>query len=154
MKYEDVVTMYAASFLMAKKVAERFGMDAAKEIIKDWGVELVAPVVEKTREELGFGNRTDLTVREAQDIIIAYDKGGGITWDVLEEAPDRIVTKIDNCPVRDACALIGADASEFCEKAFVTMATRMIEKLNPKLKWVGEFEGDLKKPCRYVMSYK
>jgi hypothetical protein len=137
MRYEDIVTMYAASFLLAKKVAERFGMDATKEIIKEWGVELVVPLFEKTREELGFGKRTDLSVKEAQ-----------------EETPDMIVTKLDKCPVKDACALIGADAGEFCGKAFLTMATKMIETLNPKLKWVGEFEPDLDKPCRYVLSYK
>ena len=55
MRYEDIVTMYAASFLLAKKVAEKVGMETAKEIIKEWGVELVVPQFEKTREELGFG---------------------------------------------------------------------------------------------------
>jgi len=154
MRYEDIVTMYAASFLLAKIVAKRFGMEATKEIIKEWGVELVAPVLEKKREQLGFGKRTDLSVKEAQDVIIAYDKESEIIWDILEETSDRIVTKIDKCPVKDACALIGADAGEFCGKAFLTMATKMIETLNPKLKWVGEFEPDLNKPCRYIMSYK
>jgi len=154
MRYEDIVTMYAASFSLAKIVAKRFGMEATKEIIKEWSVELVAPSLEKTREELGFGKRTDLSVKEAQDVIIAFDKESEITWDILEETPDMIATKIDKCPVKDACALIGADAGEFCGKAFLTMATKMIETLNPKLKWVGEFEPDLNKPCRYVMSYK
>jgi len=154
MRYEDIVTMYAASFLLAKKVAERFGMEPTKEIIKEWGVELVAPLFEKTREELGFGKRTDLSVKEAQDVIIAFDKESESIWDILEETPDMIVTKLDKCPVKDACALIGADAGEFCGKAFLTMATKMIETLNPKLKWVGEFEPDLNKPCRYVLSYK
>lgn len=154
MKYGDIVTMYVASFLMAKKVAERFGMEAAQEIIKEWGVELVAPLFEKTREELGFGKRTDLSVKEAQDVVIAFDKESEITWDILEETPDMIATKIDKCPVKDACALIGADAGEFCGNAFLTMATKMIETLNPNLTWVGEFEADLNKPCRYVMSYK
>jgi len=154
MRYEDIATMYAASFLLAKKVAERFGMEPTKEIIKEWGVELVAPLFEKTREELGFGKRTDLSVKEAQDVIIAFDKESEIIWDILEETPDMIVTKLDKCPVKDACALIGADAGEFCGKAFLTMATKMIETLNPKLKWVGEFEPDLNKSCRYVISYK
>ncbi len=154
MRYEDIVTLYASSFLMAKKVAERFGMEAAQEIIKEWGVELVVPLFEKTKEELGFGKRTDLSVREAQDVVIAFDKESEITWDILEETPDMIATKIEKCPVKDACALIGADAGELCGKAFLTMATKMIEALNPKLKWVGEFEPDLNKPCRYVISYK
>lgn len=154
MRYEDIVTLYASSFLMAKKVAERFGMEAAQEIIKEWGVELVVPLFEKTKEELGFGKRTDLSVREAQDVVIAFDKESEITWDILEETPDMIATKIEKCPVKDACALIGADAGELCGKAFLTMATKMIEALNPKLQWVGEFEPDLNKPCRYVISYK
>ena len=154
MRYEDIVTLYASSFLMAKKVAERFGMEAAQEIIKEWGVELVVPLFEKTKEELGFGKITDLSVREAQDVVIAFDKESEITWDILEETPDMIATKIEKCPVKDACALIGADAGELCGKAFLTMATKMIEALNPKLQWVGEFEPDLNKPCRYVISYK
>jgi hypothetical protein len=154
MRYEDIVTLYASSFLMAKKVAERFGMEAAQEIIKEWGVELVVPLFEKTKAELGFGKRTDLSVREAQDVVIAFDKESEITWDILEETPDMIATKIEKCPVKDACALIGADAGELCGKAFLTMATKMIEALNPKLQWVGEFEPDLNKPCRYVISYK
>ena len=154
MKYQDIVAMYAASFAMAKVVAEKCGMETAQEVIKEWGVELVAPVFEKKREELGFGKRTDLTLREAQDVVISYDGESDVVWDVLEETPDRIVTKIEKCPVKDACALIGADADALCGKAFLTMATKMIEVLNPKLKWVGEFEPDLNKPCRYVMTYK
>ena len=154
MKYEDIITMYAASFLLAKKVAEKCGMEAAQEIIKEWGVELVTPLFEKTREELGFGKRTDLSVKEAQDVIIAFDKESEIMWDIVEETPDMIVTTLDKCPVKDVCTLIGADGDAFCGKAFLTMATKMIETLNPKLQWVGEFEPDLNKPCRYVLSYK
>lgn len=154
MKYEDIVTMYIASFSLAKIVAKKFGMEATREIIKEWAMELVPPVLEKKREEFGFGKRTDLSVKEAQDVMIAYDKENEVIWDILEETPDRIVTKIEKCPVKNACALIEADASEFCGKAFVTMATKMIETLNPKLSWVGEYEPDPNKPCRYVMSYK
>jgi hypothetical protein len=154
MKYQDIVVMYAASFAMAKVVAEKCGMETAKEVVKEWGVQLVSPVFEQKREELGFGKRTDLTVKEAQDVVIFYDKESDIIWDVVEETPDRIVTKIEKCPVKDACAFVGANAEELCGNAFLTMATKMIEVLNPKLKWVGEFEPDLNKPCRYVMSYK
>jgi len=154
MKYEDIVTMYVASFSFAKIIAEKFGMEITRDIIKEWAMDLVPPVLEKRREELGLGKRTDLSVKEAQDVIIAYDKENGVFWEILEETPERIVTKIEKCPVKDACALIGADAGEFCGKAFVTMATKMIETLNPKLSWVGEYEPALNKPCRYVMSYK
>jgi len=154
MKYEDIVTMYVASLSLAKIVAQRFGMEATKEIIKEWAMELVPPVLEKKREELGFDKRTDLSVKEAQDVMIAYDKENEVFWDIIEETPDRIIAKIDKCPVKDACALIGVDAGEFCGKGFVAMATKMMETLNPKLSWVGEYEPDPNKPCRYVMSYK
>ena len=120
MRYEDIVTMYAASFLLAKKVAERFGMEAAQEIIKEWGVELVTPLFEKTREELGLGKRTDLSVKEAQDVVIAFDKESEITWDVLEETPDMIVTKIEKCPVKGClCTHWGRCVMNFVARRFL-----------------------------------
>lgn len=76
-------------------------------------------------------------IQEASTLVRnALEQGFGIASQVTEESDNRIVFKLDRCPVYEAAQELGMDADTIeveCRSGAVTYMSTMLKQLNPNL---------------------
>lgn len=66
---------------------------------------------------------------------IPFDAGMGISFEVMEESPQKVVVKVGRCPLYEACQMAGLDAEEMCRAASIPLVNGMLKTLNPALSY-------------------
>ena len=114
-------------------VAQEIGMERAVALCTKMYVAMGAAQGKMIKEQAG--------VEEIDAIAAALSlknitKGIGINSEVIEESPQKVVTKFGRCPLYEAAQVVGMDAETIetlCRAGGVKFVETMFKQLNPNL---------------------
>ena len=122
------------------KANERTGTEIGRMIKEQTGV-----------EEMDIKGATTL-VRNA------IEQSFGIVSEVTEESDNRVVFKLDRCPVHEAARDTGMDAETIeaqCRSGAVTYMSTMLKQLNPNLDYeLVRCRATADEPCEEAITLK
>jgi len=122
-------------FAYLNTVAQEIGMERALALnTKMW--EAMGAARGKMMKEQSDIKEFD--ARAAHSLTKSVPENIGISMEVLEESPQRVVTKTGKCPLYEACQVVGLDAKTIearCRTGSVRFMDAAVKQLNPNLNY-------------------
>ncbi len=123
-------------FAYLNTVAKEIGMERAVAYETRMNESMGAKTGKMIREQAGIG---ELDAKAAASLTRgAIEEGYGIKSEVIDESPQRVVSKVGKCPVYEAAQEVGLDTETIetlCRAGAVRFMDTMVKQFNPNLSY-------------------
>ncbi len=130
---KNAMTHYLAYF---NTVAQEIGMERALALITKTDEALGAKTGKMIKEQAGA---EELDAKAAASLARnAIEEGYGISSEVIEESPQRVVFNLGKCPIYEAAQEVGLDAETIealCRAGGLRLMDTTVKQLNPNLSY-------------------
>lgn len=137
MAIEDVFngakTAYTHFFVYLNAVAQEIGMERTLALMAKTDETMGVMQGKMMKERSGM---KEFDCKAAWSLVKTGPESLGITVEKLEESPQRVVMKVERCPVYEAAQMSGMDAKTIetlCRAASIKSMDAMAKQLNPNL---------------------
>ena len=128
---ENVFTLY---FAYQNMVAQEIGIERANVIGTKMCESMGASIGKMIKEQAGIEK---IDAKTAYSLIKPFIQGLGINSEVIEESPQRVVSKGGRCPAFEAAQMMGLDPQTIetlvCRQGSIKLMDAMVKQLNPDL---------------------
>jgi hypothetical protein len=135
-KFDGARNAFTVFFAFLNAVAQKIGMEQAAALSAKVDETMGEAQGKMIKEQAGI-DQLDATAA-AQLARKSIEEGFGITSEVIDESPQRVVSKIGRCPVYEAAQMAGLDVKNIealCHAGPLKYMNAMVKQLNPDLSY-------------------
>jgi len=118
-----------------KTLTEEFGMERALALNTKMLESLGTMQGKKMKEEAGI---KEFDAKAACSLLKTTPENVGMKLEVVEESPQRVVTRTGKCPIYEAGQMVGLDAKTMetiCSRSSMRLMDAAAKELNPNLSY-------------------
>jgi hypothetical protein len=134
---EDVFNGAKTAFLFFdgfyNSVVKEVGEEKALNLLKDMGKTMGVMQGKMLKSQVRRDKIKDITPSIAGSLSGGVIEGLGIKTEIIEETPEKIIFKINKCPVYEAAKLMGLASEELCRHSAVPFMDTMVKQIDPNL---------------------
>ncbi len=137
MTIEDVFNGAMTAFIFFdayfNTVAEEIGMKRALDLLTKM-CETMGAIQGKMMKEQSDIKEFD--AQTAYSLVQSTPGSLGISAEVVEESPHKVVSRGGRCPIFEAAQIMGMDAETLCRRGSMVFMDAVAKQLNPNLSYV------------------
>ena len=131
--FRSVRSVYNTLASYVNKVAEEIGQEKALEILSEAFSDLGMYQGKKLKRLLLDAQKPNAS--EAYDLIKAVPLSIGINLMIPEKETDKVIVRLDKCPIFECAEVVGINPATFCDNTAVPYYDTIAKVLNPDLKF-------------------
>lgn len=128
--FDSVKSVYIALAAYVNKVAQEIGKDKAMALLSSSFTEIGKFQGKKLKK---LTSKDDLNANEAYELIKNIPKRIGVNFMITKQDKDKVVARLDKCPVYESAATVGIDPGEFCHNSAIAYFSAVAKELNLNL---------------------
>ncbi len=130
--FDGAKAAFSSYFAFFKTVAQEIGMERTLALGKKTVETMAAMQANKMKEETGI---KEFDAKTASSLVWTIPQTLGITREVVEESPQRVMFKVGRCPIYEAAQTLGLDPESACHANPLIHMDALVKQLNPNLSY-------------------
>lgn len=131
--FRSVRSVYIALAAYVNKVGKEIGKEKALEYLSSVFEEIGMYQGKKLKRLLLDSQKPDAI--EAFDLMKSVPFSIGINLMIPEKDSDKVIARLDKCPIFECAEVVGIDPATFCDNTAVPYYDSIAKELNPDLKF-------------------
>jgi len=133
--FSGAKSAYTGFFAYINAVAQEIGMERAVNIFTKMVENVGAMQGKMMKEKSGI---EEFDAKTAFPLVKSVPESLGVSFEVLEESPQKVVFKVPKCSLCAAAQEMGMDAKtieNMCQASSIRLMDTIAKQLNPNLSW-------------------